>query len=276
MAKGIKMIIDFHTHCFPDSLAPRAMEQLKINASRANLTAHTDGTADDLIRSMDENGIDHSVVCNIATNPRQMHKVNDFAISLLASHPRLIPLGSLHPEGEDLEGEAARLCNAGIKGVKIHPDYIKTHLDDSAFDRVFAVCRDAGLFVISHTGYDPISPDHVHATPDMILNVIKRYRGLKFIAAHVGGVGSESEVLKKLVGEELYIDTSLVSLRPEKHEIIWEILTSHSPDRILFGTDTPWTEAGREVEFIKTAQISCELKDKIFFKNAQNLLGKVF
>lgn len=270
------MIIDFHTHCFPDSLAPRAMEQLKINASRANLTAHTDGTADDLIRSMKENGIDFSVVCNIATNPRQMRKVNDFAISLLSTHPRLIPLGSLHPEGEDLEGEAARLVEAGIKGVKIHPDYIKTHLDDAAFDKIFAICRDAGLFVISHTGYDPISPDHVHATPDMILSVIKRFRGLKFVAAHVGGVGSEPEVLKRLVDEELWLDTSLVSLRPEKQEIILKILTSHSPDRLLFGTDTPWTEAGREVQFIKSAQVSEKLKEKIFFKNAEALLGKVF
>ena len=38
------MIIDFHTHCFPDYLAPRAMEQLKLNASIAKLTAHTDDT----------------------------------------------------------------------------------------------------------------------------------------------------------------------------------------------------------------------------------------
>lgn len=269
------MIVDFHTHCFPDSLAPRAMAQLKLNAAAANLTAHTDGTAGDLIRSMDEHGIDCSVICNIATNPRQMRKVNDFAINLLAN-PRLIPLGSLHPQGEDLEGEAARLCDAGIKGIKIHPDYIKTHLDDAAFDRIFAICRDAGLFVISHTGYDPISPDHVHATADMILNVIKRFRGLKFIAAHVGGVGSEGEVLKKLVGEELYLDTSLVSLRPEKAEIIFKILNAHPSDKLLFGTDTPWTDARREIEFISRAEISDELRQKIFFKNAEHLLGKVF
>ena len=270
------MIIDFHTHCFPDSLAPRAMESLKATSLKANITAHTDGTADGLIRSMDEHGIDYSVVCNIATNARQMHKVNDFAISLLSTHPRLIPLGSLHPDGDNLEGEAARLCDAGIKGIKIHPDYIKTHLDDKAFERVFDVCRDAGLFVISHTGYDPISPDHFHATPDMILNVIRRHRGLKFIAAHVGGIGCEPDVFQKLVGEELYLDTSLVSLRPEKREIILEILNSHSSDRLLFGTDTPWSEVKREIEFIKSAPISDELRNKILFKNAENLFGKVF
>ena len=270
------MIIDFHTHCFPDHLAPLAMERLKATSLKANITAHTDGTADDLIRSMNENGIDYSVICNIATNSKQMSKVNDFAIGLLAAYPRFIPLGSLHPDGDDLEGEAKRLCDAGIKGIKLHPDYIKTHLDDKAFDRVFDICRDAGLFVISHTGYDPISPEHFHATPDMILNVIKRHRGLKFIAAHVGGIGSEAEVLQKLAGEELYLDTSLVSLRPEKREIILDILNSHSPDRLLFGTDTPWTEAGREVEFIESAPITDELKNKIFFKNAENLFGKVF
>ncbi|MBQ9161769.1 MAG: amidohydrolase family protein [Clostridia bacterium] len=270
------MTIDFHTHCFPDALAPRAMEQLNLNARHANLTAHTDGTAGDLIRSMDEFGIDYSVVCNIATNPRQMHKVNDFAISLLSTHPRLIPLGSLHPEGEELEGEAARLCDSGIKGIKIHPDYIRTHLDSPSFDRIFDICRDAGLFVISHTGYDPISPDHYHATPDMILNVIKRHKGLKFIAAHVGGVGSEEEVLEKLVGEDLYLDTSLVSLRPQKAEIICKIFNNHDHARLLFGTDTPWTQPSEEIEFINRASISDGLREGIFYKNAERLLGKVF
>jgi len=270
------MIIDFHTHCFPDALAPRAIEQLNINSRHANLVSHTDGTAGDLVRSMDEFGIDYSVVCNIATNPRQMHNVNSFAISLLSTHPRLIPLGSLHPDGEDLEGEAARLTAAGIKGIKIHPDYIKTHLDSPSFDRMFDICRDAGLFVISHTGYDPISPDHYHATPDMILSVIKRHPGLKFIAAHIGGVGSEEEALEKLVGEDLYLDTSLVSLRPQRADIIYKILNGHDRERLLFGTDTPWTQPSEEIEFINRASISDDLRDRIFHGNAERLLGKVF
>ena len=98
-------IIDFHTHVFPDALAPRAIAQLTINAAASGYWPLTDGTVAGLLDSMDREGIHRSVVCNIATNPRQMRKVNDFGISLL-EEPRLIPLGSVHPHAE--EGEIPR------------------------------------------------------------------------------------------------------------------------------------------------------------------------
>ncbi|MBQ4111618.1 MAG: hypothetical protein IJD38_02360, partial [Clostridia bacterium] len=87
-------IIDFHTHVFPDALAPRAIAQLTVNAAASGYTPLTDGTVAGLLDSMSKAGISRSVICNIATNPRQMKKVNDFAISLLED-PRLIPLGSV-------------------------------------------------------------------------------------------------------------------------------------------------------------------------------------
>jgi hypothetical protein len=114
------MIIDFHTHCFPDALAPRAMASLTATFNTMSISsAQYDGTAAGLIDSMTRYGITRSVVCNIATNAHQNHKVNDFAISMKDS-PDLIPLGSLHPDCEDPEAEINRLCAAGIKGIKIH------------------------------------------------------------------------------------------------------------------------------------------------------------
>ena len=59
------MIIDFHTHAFPDKLAPKAM---KILSSQSAFEPWTDGTVSGLKKSMDEFGIDISVVLGIATN----------------------------------------------------------------------------------------------------------------------------------------------------------------------------------------------------------------
>lgn len=36
------MLIDFHTHCFPDKIAPKAIEKLSFTSS--GLTHYTDGT----------------------------------------------------------------------------------------------------------------------------------------------------------------------------------------------------------------------------------------
>ena len=90
------MLIDFHTHAFPDALASRAMSSL---GGRVDFAPTSDGTVSGLIKSMDEDGVDISVVCNIATNPRQNVKVNSFAVETLKTHgDRLVPLGSIHPD----------------------------------------------------------------------------------------------------------------------------------------------------------------------------------
>ena len=73
------MIIDFHTHAFPEKLAARALNTLKVKIDRE---PNTDGTTDGLISKMNDWGIDFSVICNIATNPRQQENVNTFAIDI--------------------------------------------------------------------------------------------------------------------------------------------------------------------------------------------------
>ncbi|MBR5314982.1 MAG: hypothetical protein IKU45_06185, partial [Clostridia bacterium] len=71
------MIIDFHTHCFPDALAAKAIP--KLSHAAGGLLPCTDGTLSGLRASMQDCGVDISVVMNISTNADQMRKVNDFA-----------------------------------------------------------------------------------------------------------------------------------------------------------------------------------------------------
>lgn len=268
------MIIDFHTHCFPDTLAPRAIGQLTATASSMGISPATDGTASGLMGNMDRVGVDMSVVCNIATNARQMHKVNDFAMMLKEQYPqKLIPLGSLHPHAEGLEAELDRLMAAGIHGIKLHPDYVGIDLDAPDFQPIFGLCEEKNVFIVTHAGYDPLSPDHFHCTPAMVRRVIDQFPRLKLVAAHMGGLDCETETLALLCGQNVYLDTSLMTHRPEKAELLHRILQAHAPDRLLFATDTPWTDAAGEIEAIQNAPITHELREMIFSKNALSLLS---
>ena len=74
------MLIDFHTHCFPDKIASKAIEKLSFVSG--GLTPYTDGTVAGLKESMKKCGVDVSVVLNIATNAHQQTAVNDFAASI--------------------------------------------------------------------------------------------------------------------------------------------------------------------------------------------------
>lgn len=271
------MILDFHTHAFPDRLAPRAIAQLTENASASGYTPLTDGTVAGLIASMDRAGIDRSVVCNIATNPHQMVKVNDFAISCL-SNPRLIPLGSLHPHVpvSDMETELHRLKGAGIPGLKIHPDYMDIEIDDPAFDPIFSLCESGNMFVVTHAGYDPIAPDHMHCTPDRVLRVLARHPSLKLVVAHTGGFDCESDVLDKMCGTSVYLDTSLAAVRNAKSRewgaLCADILRRHDPSRILFATDTPWSDPAAEIAFVRDVALSEEATEMILHENAERLI----
>ena len=272
-------IIDFHTHAFPDALAPRAVARLAENAASSGYRPNTDGTVAGLLASMDAAGVDRSVVCNIATNAAQMHNVNDFAQETARRYPRLIPLGSLHPDArmQDLESETRRLVEAGIRGIKIHPDYVGVTLDDPAFAPIFALAASHGLFVVTHAGFDPVSPDKTFCTPDMILRVMAAHPTLRLVAAHTGGFDREAEVLDKLCGTEVYLDTSLAALRAAK-DVAWgercaDILHAHRPDRLLFASDSPWSAPAEEIAFIKRCGLPEWVVEGILFGNAESLLA---
>jgi predicted TIM-barrel fold metal-dependent hydrolase len=281
MQTATQNIIDFHTHAFPDALAPRAVAQLTINAAASGYTPLTDGTVAGLIASMDRAGIARSVVCNIATNPRQMKKVNDFAISCM-ENPRLIPLGSVNPHAtpEEIDTELTRLKTAGIPGIKLHPDYMKVEIDSEKFTPILAACAEKNLFVITHAGFDPVEPDHIHCSPDMVLRVMDRHPALKLVVAHAGGFDCEREVPDKLCATPVWLDTSLCAVRRAKSaewgDLCGEILRRHDPARVLFATDTPWSDPAAEIAFVRSLGLSEEITDGILGGNARALVDSCF
>ena len=128
------------------------------------------------------------------------------------------------------------------------------------------------MFVLTHAGLDVCSPEHIHATPDMILNVIRRHPNLKLIAAHFGSNMMFDEVLDKLCGNKLWIDTSLAYIEDPDVKVLKAILQNHDPDRILYGSDAPWCPPDENVKFIESFGLGSEINDKIFHINAERLL----
>ena len=263
------MIIDFHCHAFPQKIAGAALSTLK---EKINIEPYTDGTVSGTVRMMDKWGIDRAVICNIATNPRQQTNVNNFAIETAASCDRLFPLGSIHPDSEAIEDELQRIKSHGLRGIKIHPDYMGHCINEKCFDVIFDVCSALDLFVITHAGFDVCSPDLIHATPDMISEVIARHPRLKLVAAHFGSNEMYGEVEEKLCGKNLWIDTSLAYVENTDPSVLMRILNKHDGEKILFASDCPWCPPDENVRFIEDFGLGDERNDNIFFKNALKLL----
>ncbi len=260
------MIIDFHTHCFPDFLAPKAMGNL---ASVSQYPPVLNGTVADLSRSMRDAGINKSVVLNIATNARQTPNVNDFAISL-AEQDEFIPFGSVHPDYENITAELARLNAAGIKGIKFHPDFQDFEVDDKKMYGIYEKAAAMGFILLFHCGMD-LDIREYKCAPEKFAKVVRDFKGAKIVGAHLGGQGMWDGVFEYVCGTDVYVDTSY-ALCLLTDEQLKRLLSEHDNSKILFGTDSPWQSQMHDVIITQSRICDSELLNKIMGGNAENLL----
>ncbi len=261
------MIIDFHTHAFADTLAPRAIASL--SAASGGLTPCTDGTASDLIRSMDECGVAHSVMLNIATKPKQQIRINDWAAEI--SSNRITAFGSIHPDADDVFDELERIKSLGLKGVKLHPEYQNFEVDEPRMTPIYKKIASLGLITVFHAGQDIGFMPPAKAAPEKLVRALQAFDGAPVVAAHFGSYIMWDDVLDQLCGLPIYFDTSFCFGRIQ-HPLAHAIVEKHTPDRILFGTDLPWSDAKTELRLIDSLDLSDADRDKILFRNAAQLL----
>lgn len=271
------MYIDFHTHAFTDAIAERAMGKLAdtlLNSDyRGKESPVTNGTVGELLKKMDEWGVDRSVLLPIATKPSQQNTINNWAKSVQEEFPdRIISFGTVHPDAEDALSELERIKEMGMKGVKLHPDYQGFFADDEKLFPIYRKCAELGLPVILHAGFDVVSPDCIHCTPQMSARVIEEVPGLTLILAHLGGCECWDDVEKFLVGKNVYLDTAFIGGLISDEQAL-RIFRNHGTDRILFASDCPWHPSSREMELLERLPLTEEEREDISHKNAERLLG---
>lgn len=261
-----KMIIDFHVHCFPDDLAGKAVPKL---AAAAGIDAKINGTVSDLIRSMESAGIFCCVVQPVATRPQQVAKINEWAAS--QQNDKLIFFASFHPDLAGWRDEIRRIKELGLRGVKFHPDYQNFFVDENRMFPVYEALFEEDLVVLFHAGVDIGLPPPVHCTPVRLARVVDLFLGGKMVAAHMGGYLCWDDVEKYLLGKDIFFDTSysLVNLEPER---MAALILSHGPEKVLFGTDSPWTDQGEELNKIKRIKLPEKVLEQVLGLNAKRIL----
>ena len=256
------MIIDFHTHTFPDPIADAAIDRL---SRQANITAYTCGTAAGLLLAERAAGVDRSIILPVATKPEQVHHINDYA----AAHNKhafvtnMFSFGCIHPDYEDWKQELDRLASANMRGVKIHPAYQQTDLDDPKYLRILERC-----------------------TPEKARSALRQVGPVKLVLAHMGGWRCWEQVPELLADTSALLDTSfsLGSLTPRDEalpldrqmlsdEAFVSLVRAFGAERILFGSDCPWGSPQNDLQHIRRLPLTDEEKAAILGGNAKRLLG---
>ena len=141
-------MIDAHTHCFPDALAPRALSKTDLYGG----VYETDATISGQIRLAEKEGLRKVVVLHVANRPDSMHHVNDFAVSVNGMAGKVISFASIHPHAPDAAEEVERLYSLGIRGIKFQPIRQGFFMDEPCCEPIFRKIGELGMMTVIHGG----------------------------------------------------------------------------------------------------------------------------
>jgi predicted TIM-barrel fold metal-dependent hydrolase len=259
--------IDFHAHAFPESLSQRAIARIE---GLSGITSILDGTLGSLLASMDAADIERSVILSIATKPSQFTSILTWSRKIASE--RIIPFLSVNPADPRARENVRIAAEEGFRGLKFHPYYQDFDLDSPSMDPVYGMMEERGLICVSHTGFDHAYPFVRRADPARVLRVLERFPRLAFVATHLGAWRDWELAQQHLPGANLWIDTSY-SLEFMPSEDARRLVLRFPPDKVLFGSDSPWADQGRSQALVRDLSLGPSREDAILSGNARTLLG---
>jgi predicted TIM-barrel fold metal-dependent hydrolase len=276
------VIIDAHTHIFSPEViksrdkycaSDRCFDLLYGNA-KSRLC-----TAEELVRSMDEQEIDVSVIHNIGwSSHEQCIRSNDYILESIDKYRgRLIGLCAIQPcEGEKALAELERCCENGIRGVgELRPDVQGFDLTDNNLMHPLVDCLIVLDAIMSLHVSEPVGHDYPGKgvnTPDMIYRFVSRAKGLKVILAHMGGGLPFYEMMPE-VGEALSHALYDTAAGPflYKPAVYKATATLCGIEKILFGSDWPLLSQQRVITHIRESGLGKMELEAVLGGNALRL-----
>ncbi len=238
-------------------------------------------TADELIASMDEAGVDVSVIANIGWTTHELCvETNDYILESISRYPqRLIGFGAVQPQSpEGAVAEIERCAKAGIKGIgEMRPDIQLFDLTDEFIMAPFAEALIKHKLILLTHASEPVGhnyPGKGGITPEILYPFITAFPDLTIVCAHWGGglpfYGLMPEVKKAMAN--VFFDTAASPFlyTPQVYNQVIQLVGA---DRIVFGSDYPLLAQGRLIDEIKALDLPEEIENLILSGNARRLLG---
>lgn len=285
------MIIDCHTHIFSSriianvSAKSELVKKIKLHTSFAKGRTNISALEEDCRSS----GVDACLILPTA-NVADVRKINSAFINLAAESDFLITAGTLHPFSKENRQELSRFQAHGVRAIKLcsfSQGFSLTApetLDLFKFIEAFNASENGRFFVILDTfslAHEYFGTPRLHTTTPLLLgDIAKKYPGIDFVGAHMGGLAApKKEIFTHLMpSKNLYLDTSNAAHTLSEKEFL-RLLKIHGPEHILFGTDWPWFNHKEEIGIIgrllDLAGYNREDKERVFHRNISNLLGIV-
>jgi predicted TIM-barrel fold metal-dependent hydrolase len=168
----------------------------------------------------------------------------------------------MHPDLANPAEEIARMASLGLRGFKLHPEHQTFAPDEPRLAAIFEAALAHDMTILFHAGADEVHPG-VHGTPESFVNVLDGFPGLRLVLAHLGGYKVWDRVADLLVGRDVYLDTA---------DFV-EIVHAHGAEKVLFGSDGPWTDARAEISWLRSLPLREGVVEAVLGGNAERLLA---
>jgi len=279
------MIIDSHTHIFMEQVRQdRSLFfdnepefRLLYDSPKAKIC-----TVEALIETMDQHGVDISIICGFPwRTPELAMKNNDAVIEAVMKYPdRLKGLACFDAAWDRAGDETARCIDAGLCGAGELAFYL-SGIDRNALDAlepVMSILRDRGnLPCMIHTN-EPVGhlyPGKTPVTIEQIYALAEAFPDNRIILAHWGGGIFFYNCMKKQtknVLKNIWYDTAA---SPYLYDAsVYDIAVAAGIEhRVLFGTDFPLLGPDRYFKDMDNSEITNSQKRKMLGQNAKLLYG---
>ena len=257
--------IDFHTHVYPDAIAPKAADSIRKFYHLGD--DYMDGRVETLLKYGDKAGVEKFVILPVSLRPTNTRHINDFIIDAVSKQPRFFGYGTIHAGMQDLCQEVEYIMQKGLLGLKMHTDCQVFPIDDPRLFPVYDMVQDK-LPILFHMGDQRYDYSH----PARLRKVLDLFPKLKVIAAHFGGYTMYDVAAEELKGKDCFFDvsSSLMFLEPGVAE---KYIRHYGSQRFVYGSDFPMWDPGREAALVRSLNLGEKDTEKIFYKNAQTYLG---
>ncbi len=286
------MIIDMHIHPFCkdatvlpglEEAAQRLYGSMRDADRFRNITGalqylFTQKGVDDIIKEMDEAGIDKAVIVGADyTTASGVIAVTNEDVGRLASRfpDRFIPFAGIDPSlGRKAVDDLARAVgDLGCRGMKLVAPMQHFVFSDPKFYPLWEKAIELGSIVWTHTAHQMSTPgsNALLGHPMLIEPVALKYPELIVVMGHCGFPWPLEAWSLVVRHSNVYVDisayTDLYRYFP------WDAYTKYNAEhKVLFATDNPLRGFKETLDALEGCDISPEFKEKIRGINAQRLL----
>lgn len=276
------MIIDAHTHIFPPEAREKRAHYAGLDATFRAIYGDEGSplaTAEELLASMEQSGVDRSVVCGFAWSDAELCRWHsEYLLEAAASSGgRLTPFCTVHPSEKTARDDLKRYATRGARGLgELRPESQGYSLIDSEEADLLAWGADAyDMALLFHVG-EPVGPPYAGkagASVEQLGRFVMDFANVTVIAAHWGG-GLPFYALMPELKEALsntYFDTA-GSARRYEAAIFRVVLELAGTDRVLFGSDFPHVAQEEALRQARGAGLAGEELGLVLGDNAAKLL----